>query len=107
MPLPVVTSVMATAIIVATLLGFVTQGSALTLQQRQNDYATQKRLGIPLPAIEQRRQMQDFQEQQRRYRAQDRRNVMKPRTNAVIPRTRPTCQNQIYGNEYLRRRNCP
>jgi hypothetical protein len=95
------------AIVLATLLGCVAQGSALTLQQRQSDNVMQKRLGLPLSAIEQRRRMQDFQQEQRRYRAQDRRNALKPRTNTVIPRVRPTCQNQIYGNEYLRRRNCP
>ena len=107
MPISIGKSVAAMAIVLATLLNCVTQGNALTLQQRQNDYATQKRLGIPLPAIEQRRKMQDFQQQQRRYRAQDRRNAMKPQRNTVIPRAQPTCQNQIYGNEYLRRRNCP
>ena len=107
MPIPIGKSATALMVVVATLLGGYSESRALTLQQRQNDYVMQKRLGLPLSAIEQRRRMQDFQQQQRRYRAQDRRNAMKPQRNTVIPRVRPTCQNQIYGNEYLRRRNCP
>lgn len=106
MPLPLGNSILAIVIVLAVLLGCVAQGNALTLQQRQNDYVMQKRLGLPLPAIEQRRKMQEFQQQQRRYRAEDRRNTMKLQRNTVIPRARPACQNQVYGNEYLRRK-CP
>lgn len=104
MPISLGKSAAALMIVVATLFGG-GEGHAITLQQRQQDELLHKRLGIPLPIIEQQRRRQDFQVQQRRFREQDRRRLQDAKPNLAVPSMRPNCQLQIQGNEYLRR-NC-
>lgn len=45
-------------------------------------------------------QRQQFQQQQQQYRMQDRR--IAPPPVIEVPRVKPTCQTQVYGNNYMR-----
>ena len=45
-------------------------------------------------------QRQQFQQQQQQYRAQDRR--ISPPPVIEVPKVKPTCQTQVYGNNYMR-----
>jgi uncharacterized membrane protein len=65
-------------------------GNALASEQRDGE----------LQALRNQVQRQQFQQQQQQYRAQDRRVVTPPVLE--VPRLKPTCQMQVYGNDYLK-----